>query len=113
MRWRRTAAAALAVWAPAAWAADATQAYDDATAAMCEAMDAPMPENADESYARRMIAHHEGAVALAQAELLYGSDPTLREMAAEEIDMQTRAIEQLRAWLETRVEDGPEGGQAP
>jgi hypothetical protein len=62
------------VWAPAAWAADATQAYDDATAAMCEAMDAPMPEDADESYAR--------------------------EMAAAEIDLQTRSIEQLRAWLE-------------
>nr|NKR04793.1 DUF305 domain-containing protein [Escherichia coli] len=49
-----------------------------------------------------MIPHHEGAIAMAKAELLYGKDPVLRRLAqgivveqGQEIDVMRRALASL------------------
>lgn len=57
--------------------------------------------NTQRTWARKMIAHHRGAIAMSQA--LLGSDATdaeARRMAQAVIDAQTREIAELESWLE-------------
>lgn len=57
--------------------------------------------NSQRTWARKMIAHHRGAIAMSQA--LLGSDATdaeVRRMAQAVIDTQTREIAALESWLE-------------
>ncbi len=58
---------------------------------------APMTGNPDLDFAAMMIPHHQGAIDMAQAELLYGKDPVLRRMAQEIIVTQQAEIEVLQA----------------
>ncbi len=53
----------------------------------------------DRDFAAMMIPHHQGAIDMAKAELLYGRDPTLRRLAQgiiveqmQEIDVMRRAL---------------------
>lgn len=55
--------------------------------------------DADRDFARAMIPHHEGAVAMAKLELLYGSDARLRRLAQGMIVEQTQEIALLRGIL--------------
>src|SRR5688500_16275527 len=52
----------------------------------------------DKDYAMMMIPHHEGAIAMAKAELQYGKDPTLRAMAEKIIAAQEAEIAELKKW---------------
>jgi uncharacterized protein (DUF305 family) len=45
--------------------------------------DAGMNGNPDHDFAAMMIPHHQGAIDMAKAELLYGKDPVLRRLAQE------------------------------
>ena len=56
-------------------------------------------QNADIAFAEGMIAHHKGAVEMAQIELKYGSDPEMRKLAQEIIDAQGPEIKQMQDWL--------------
>lgn len=47
-----------------------------------------------------MIAHHAGAIAMAEVELEYGRDEQSREMARKIIDAQGPEIEEMTAWVE-------------
>lgn len=56
--------------------------------------------NQDRDFARMMIAHHQGAIDMARAQLARGRDPGLRRMAGEIIAAQQREIAELNAFLD-------------
>ncbi|WP_119155982.1 DUF305 domain-containing protein [Caldimonas tepidiphila] len=63
-------------------------------------MDALEPSgNVDQDFAAMMRAHHQGAIEMARIQLQQGKDPTLRRMAQQMIDHQTRELEVLERWL--------------
>ncbi|WP_226350449.1 DUF305 domain-containing protein [Pseudonocardia sp. ICBG601] len=53
----------------------------------------------DRSFLEMMIAHHEGAVTMARAELDTGVDPRARELAQRIVDAQQAEIAEMRALL--------------
>lgn len=64
----------------------------------------PPSGNPDRDFAAMMIPHHEGAIAMAKAELLYGKDTVLRRLAqgiaveqGQEIGVMRRALADLPA----------------
>jgi uncharacterized protein (DUF305 family) len=61
--------------------------------------DGMMNENADVAFACGMIAHHQGAIDMAQVLLDHGEDPQMRELAEEIIEAQVAEIEQMINWL--------------
>ncbi|HDX3970884.1 TPA: DUF305 domain-containing protein [Enterobacter asburiae] len=63
---------------------------------MMAAVNEPDP---DKAFAKGMIAHHEGAIAMAETELKYGKDPEMRKLAQDIIKAQKGEIEQMNKWL--------------
>jgi uncharacterized protein (DUF305 family) len=53
---------------------------------------APMSGDPDHDFAAMMIPHHQGAIDIAKAELLYGKNPVLRRLAQEIIVTQNAEI---------------------
>lgn len=97
-----TAATMLALATPALAAEHSASSTSDYKAAMAT-MDKAMPMNftgdADEDFARLMIPHHQGAIAIAEIELKHGKDPMLRKMAQEMIAKQKEEISSLERSL--------------
>jgi len=60
---------------------------------------APMNGKVDRDFASMMIPHHQGAIAMAKAELSYGSNPVMRRLAQEIIVDQQSEIEAMLLWL--------------
>jgi uncharacterized protein (DUF305 family) len=52
----------------------------------------------EESYAARMIALHEGAIAMAEVALAESTDPEIRRLAQTTLDTRTTELAELRAW---------------
>ena len=69
--------------------------------AMQEAM---MIEDADVAFACGMIAHHQGAIDMAQVLLESGDDPQMIELAGEIIAAQVGEIELMTKWLAENAE---------
>ena len=66
---------------------------DDSMMVMDRAMmAAPMTGKPDHDFAAMMVPHHQGALAMARAELLYGSNPILRRLAEEILVTQQQEI---------------------
>lgn len=65
---------------------------------MHQKMAAATGETVDQAYIAKMIAHHEGALAMAQVALAQSHDPEIRRMAQSVVDAQTREIAEMRAW---------------
>lgn len=75
------------------------QAYDDANAAMHMGMMITYTDNPDLDFANSMIAHHQGAIAMAKIELEHGKDPEIRKLAEGVVAAQTAEIAQMQAWV--------------
>ncbi len=74
------------------------QAFAASEAEMHRLMAAASGETVDQSYIAKMIAHHQGAVAMAEVALRDSRDPEVRRMAQAVIEAQTREIAEMRAW---------------
>ena len=62
---------------------------------------APETGNADQDFVAMMIPHHAGAISMAEAELKYGHDPYLRQMAQNIITAQKQEIAEMENWQKT------------
>ena len=60
---------------------------------------APMNGNVDHDFAAMMIPHHQGAIDMAKAELIYGTDPVMRRLAQGILVDQQSEIDVMRLWL--------------
>jgi uncharacterized protein (DUF305 family) len=60
---------------------------------------APMNGNSDHDFATMMMPHHQGAIDMAKAELIYGNDPVMKRMAEEIIVDQQSEIQAMQLWL--------------
>ena len=80
-------------------ASPAAAANDVAMRTMMKRMALTPSGNADKDFARMMLAHHQGAVAMAEVELRYGKDPELRTLATNIVASQTKEIAQMQSWL--------------
>ncbi|MGL5250268.1 MAG: CopM family metallochaperone [Enterovibrio sp.] len=56
-------------------------------------------EDSDQAFARSMIAHHIGAIRMAEKELKFGKDPELRKLAQSIIDAQKDEVKFMEQWL--------------
>lgn len=59
----------------------------------------PMTGDADKDFAAMMVPHHQAAIDMAKAELEYGKDPELQDLARKIIGAQEAEIRQLNDWL--------------
>lgn len=61
--------------------------------------DGMMNENADVAFACGMIAHHQGAIDMAQVLIAHGEDPQMLALADTIIAAQVAEMEEMRNWL--------------
>ena len=59
----------------------------------------PATGNPDINFAMMMVAHHQGAIDMAQAEIDTGKDPAMIKAAKKIISAQKKEIAQFEAWL--------------
>lgn len=69
---------------------------------------APMNGNADHDFASMMIPHHQGAIDMAKAELMYGKNPVMRRLAQEILVDQQSEIDAMQLWLERTTAGNPQ-----
>jgi len=74
------------------------QAFADAEALLETEMEAATGQTVDEAYIARMIAHHRGAIAMADVALASSRDPGILRMAQTIKDTQTAEIAEMQAW---------------
>jgi len=79
---------------------NSTHALKQADAKMHSAMDIVYTGEADVDFVRGMIPHHQGAVDMAEAELKFGKDKTLRSLAENIINAQKHEIFVMKRWME-------------
>lgn len=75
-----------------------TQAFAASETEMHRLMAEATGETVEQAYVAKMVAHHEGAIAMAQVALRESQDPEIRRMALAVIDAQTREIPEMKAW---------------
>ena len=66
---------------------------------MHTAMMSAKGSSADVTFARKMLAHHQGAIDMAQIEIKYGADAEAKRMAKKMIADQSKSKTELQAWL--------------
>ena len=81
----------------------------DAMNRMMTAMQIQSSGNADADFVAMMVPHHQGAIDMARAELLYGQNETLRRMAQEIIVTQQQEIVAMQQALGQSSSVAPTG----
>lgn len=66
---------------------------------MHQRMMSAMGVDASETWVRKMIEHHRGAIETSRIVLQHTRDPKIRQMANKAISEQERGIAELQAWL--------------
>jgi uncharacterized protein (DUF305 family) len=102
---------------PAAFVASTAKPFsalmDDAMAVMDDGMKrAPMNGVPEHDFVTMMMPHHQGAIDMAKALLLYTKDPELKNLAQGIITEQQNEIRVMQAWLQ-RYEAKQSGGKTP
>ena len=69
----------------------------------------PMNGDVDHDFATMMMPHHQGAIDMAKAELLYGKDPVIRRLAKEIVVDQQSEIQAMQLWLSKQPTTTPAG----
>lgn len=59
-----------------------------------------MAKDTDVAFACSMLAHHMGAIAMAQVEIKYGSDTEAKHMAEKIVKAQEAEVVEFKAWLQ-------------
>jgi uncharacterized protein (DUF305 family) len=90
--------------APASGPTAADRAFAASETEMHRLMAEASGETIDQAYIAKMIAHHRGAVAMAEVALRDSRDPEVRRMAQAVVDAQTREIAEMRAWKPAAAE---------
>jgi uncharacterized protein (DUF305 family) len=57
----------------------------------------------DVDFAALMVLHHQAAIDMAKAELLFGTDPQMRRLAQEVITDQQSEMTLMQLWLKRRI----------
>jgi uncharacterized protein (DUF305 family) len=70
---------------------------------------APMNGDIDHDFATMMMPHHQGAIDMAKAELLYGKDSVMRRLAEEIVVDQQSEIQAMQLWLSKKPSANPIG----
>lgn len=73
--------------------------YMAAMKTMNQNMKAVTDPNPAQSFAKKMIEHHSGAVAMSEIVLQHAKDPAIRKIAHQTIRENTKGIKELRKWL--------------
>jgi uncharacterized protein (DUF305 family) len=76
---------------------------------MMTAMQIQPSGNADADFVAMMVPHHQGAIDMARAELLYGQNETLRRMAQEIVVTQQQEIVAMQQALGQSSTGSPTG----
>jgi Domain of unknown function (DUF305) len=69
--------------------------------------------NADHDFVTMMLPHHQGAIDMAKALLLYGKDPQVRRLAQEIITDQQSEIQLMQLWLKQHGVNSQNSAQSP
>lgn len=103
---------AAATSAPPVFVASSAKSFDalmgDAMAVMDDGMKrAPMNGVSEHDFITMMMPHHQGAVDMAKAVLLYTQDPEIRNLALGIIAEQQNEIKVMQAWLQRHTVTTP------
>lgn len=79
--------------------ADPSNPYMASEMEMHDKMMAAKGADAAETWTRKMIEHHKGALTMSEVALKETQDPMVRQMAQKTIDMQTKEIAELQKML--------------
>jgi len=80
---------------------EATSPFGDAEIRMNEAMTKAVGVSVGDSWVRKMIEHHRGAIAMSQIVLRQSPDAKTRQMAEKSIAEQNKSIGELQAMLQS------------
>lgn len=83
-----------------------TRASLEAMQKMHEGMDIKYTGDADRDFAAGMIPHHQGAVEMAEIQLKYGKDPSLKRLAKSIIAAQRKEIRYMQKWHDEHTQKG-------
>ncbi len=76
-----------------------SMAFQAANSKMHAAMDITFTGDADRDFAAGMIAHHEGAIEMAEVVLKFGKDPAMKKLAQDIISAQKKEIAWMKEWM--------------